>query len=211
MCFGNSNAASNAATQQSQQQQQSINANIGGINQAFAGRQQQYSDYLGALNKSYQTQLDLQQAQSSRSLKFSLARGGMTGSSVSADQGAELQREGGQGQITAAEQAQAKLAGLQSSDAATKNQMISLATSGANVGNAAQQVDTSLQANLAGAQSALGPNTLGNAFGGITNTVNAMNTAAATRMGLRAAQSYTGAFSNTANTSSGFGGSGTGF
>jgi hypothetical protein len=203
MCFGGGNA-SQAATQQQEQQNAEVSSNIAGINSAFANRQGQYNDYLNALNKSYQTQLNYQQASASRGLKFALARGGMTGSSVAADQGAELQREMGQAQVTSEEQAQAKLAGLQSSDLASKQQMISLAESGANIGNAAQQTATALQSNIQGAQTNLGPNTLGQMFGGITNTVNNMNTAASTRMGLRAAQAYTNPFSNSAATNSGY-------
>lgn len=209
MCYGGGgNSATAAATQQQQQQQQSIDTNVAGINNAFAGRQQQYSDYLGALNKSYTSQLNLQQTNASRGMKFSLARGGQTGSSLAADQGAELQKEMGQGQITAQEQAQAKLAGLQSSDQAERQQMISLAQSGANIGNAGQQTATALSANLGNAQTNLGPDTLGNVFGGIVNTTNAANTAAQTRLGLRAAQAYTNPFSNSATTNSGFAGSG---
>lgn len=206
MCMGGGNSASNAALQQQQQQQGTINSNISQINSAFSNRQGQYNDYLNALNKSYQTQLNLQQSQSSRGLKFAMARSGMTGGSVAADQGAELKREMGQGTVTASEQAQAKLAALQSSDQASKNQMVSLAESGANIGNAAAQTSTALQANINNAQSALGPDTLGNAFGGIANTVNSINTAAASRMGLRAAQSYANPFSNSSGTNSGYSG-----
>ncbi len=211
MCFGgSSNTATQAATNQATDQQNAITANIDQINRAFNGRQSQYNGYLNALNSSYQTQLNLQQANAARNLKFSLAGSGLTGGSVAADQGAELQREMGQGTVTAEEQAQAKLAGLTSADAAEKQQMISLAESGANIGNAAQQTATALSANLENAQSNLGPNTLGQVFGGITNDYTAMNTAAQTRLGLKAAQAYTNPFSNTATTSSGYTGAGAG-
>lgn len=206
MCFGGTNDASDAASAQAEEQQASINSNVQDIQQAFAGRQTQYNNYLDALNTSYQTQLNLQQSQASRGLKFALARGGLTGSSVAADQGGELQREMGQGTVTAEEQAQAKLAGLQSSDQAEKQQMIALAQSGAGVGNIGEQTATGLEANLNNAQSNLGPNTLGSVFGGISNDVTSMNLAAQTRMGLRAAQAYTSPFSNSATTNSGFAG-----
>jgi hypothetical protein len=207
MCYGGgSNSATQQAEQQQQEQTQAVSQNVAAINSAFAGRQQQYSNYLGALNQSYQQQLNLQQSQAARQLKFSLARGGLTGSSVAADQGGELQREMGQGQITAEEQAQGKLASLESADAAEKQQMISLASSGANIGNAAQQTATALQSNIQNAQSALGPNTLGQVFGGISNVSNSMNTAAATRLGLRAAQAYANPFSQGSNTNAGFSG-----
>lgn len=203
MCYGGNNAAEQASAQQAQQQQ-SINSNVSAINNAFKGRQGQYDDYLGALNKSYQTQLDQQQADASRGLKFSLARNGQTGGSVAADQGGELQKEMNQGQITAEQQAQAKLAGLKSSDQAEKQQLIALSQSGANIGNAGMQVADSLSANLEGAQKELGPNTLGNIFGGVANTVSNYNTAAQARLGLRAAQAYTGPFSNATTTNAGF-------
>ena len=204
MCMGSANSATQAATAQQAQQQSEINNNVNAINSAFAGRQAQYNSYLGALNKSYQTQLNQQQANASRQLKFSLAGAGLTGSSVAADQGGQLREQMGQGTLAAEEQAQAKLAGLESSDTAEKQQLISLAQSGADVGNAAQQTSTALQANLQNAESALAPNALGNAFGGITNTINQLNTAQQTRLGLKAAQAYTGAFSNNATTNAGF-------
>lgn len=192
MCMGGGNNAAAQAQQQQQQQQEAIGKNVSAINSAFAGRQGQYNDYLSALNKSYQTQLGLQQSQASRGLKFALARGGQTGGSLAADQGAELQREMGQGTVQAQEQANAKLAGLQSSDEAERLQMISLAQSGANIGNAAQQTDTALASNLNNAQSALGPNTLGNIFGGITTDITNSNLAAQQRAGLQSV--YGGAF-----------------
>lgn len=210
MCFGGANSATQQAQQQQATQQANVDRSVSGINSAFAGRNEQYSQYLGALQKSYQTQLNLQQTQASRQLKFALARGGQTGSSLAADQGGELQREMGQGTVTAEEQAQAKVAGLESSDQAERQQMISLAQSGANIGNAAQQTATALKANLDNAQSDLAPNTLGQVFGGVTNSVNSMNTGYQTRLGLRAAQAYANPFSNATSTSSGFGSAGGG-
>lgn len=194
MCMGGGGNAAGQAAAQQQQQEQFINSQIASINAAYSNRQGQYDQYLSALNKSYQTQLNLQQAQSSRGLGFALARGGMTGSSVAANQGAELQREMGQGQVTASQQAQAKLAALQSSDVASKNQMISLAQSGANIGNIGQQAATALSANIGNAQQNLGPNTLGNAFGNISNIVSNMNTSQAQRAGFGAA--YANPFTN---------------
>lgn len=204
MCFGGGGNAAAAAAQQQANQQQNINQNVNSINDAFQGRQGQYNDYLKALNTSYQSQLATQQGDASRGLKFALARNGQTGGSVAADQGGELQKEEGQGEITAAQQAQAKLAGLKSSDQAERQQLISLAQSGANVGNAGLQTADALSANLEGAQKELGPNTLGNIFGGVANSISGYNTAAQQRLGLRAAQAYTGPFSNSTSTNAGY-------
>lgn len=201
MCMGGGNNATQQAEAQQQAQQTAINNNVSAINSAFAGRQGQYNQYLSALNQSYQTQLGLQQSQAARGLKFALARGGQTGGSLAADQGAELQREMGQGTVTAQEQANAKLAGLESSDQAERLQMISLAQSGANIGNAAQQTATSLSSNLQNAQANLGPGTLGNVFGGIGTDVTNANLAAQQRAGLQSV--YGGAFSPQGVTGSG--------
>jgi hypothetical protein len=203
MCMGGNNATQQAEQQQ-QQQQEAVTGNVNAINSAFANRSSQYSSYLSALNSSYQQQLNLQQAQAARGLKFSLADSGLTGSSVAADQGAELQREMGQATVGAEQQAQAKEAGLQSSDQATRLQMIQLAQSGANIGNAAEQTATALSSNLQNAQANLAPNSLGNAFGGIAQDVSTANTAYMQRQGLRAAGAYTGAFSNTPTSNAGF-------
>ena len=207
MCMGggSSNAAA-AAQQQVQQQQQTTNANVGAINSAFANRGQQYTDYLAALRQSYQTQLNNQQATAGRQLKFANARGGLTGGSEAAQLGGELQKEMGQGELGAEQTAQAKLSGLESADQAERLQMISLAQGGASIGNAAQETATSLQANIQNAQAGLSPTALGNTFGTIGETTNAMNAGASARLGLRAAQAYATPFSQSSTTNSGFAG-----
>jgi hypothetical protein len=209
MCMGGGNNAAAQAQQQVQQQQQTTNANVGAINSAFANRGQQYTDYLAALRQSYQTQLDKQQATASRQLKFAGARGGLTGGSEQAQLGGELQQEMGQGELSAEQTAQSKLAGLQSADQAERLQMISLAQGGASIGNAAQETATSLQANINNAQAGLSPTALGNTFGGIADTTNAMNAGASARLGLRAAQAYAMPWSQSSSTNSGFGGGNT--
>lgn len=209
MCGGGGNATA-AAQQQEQERQAQIASTVDTINKAFAGRTSQYNTYLDALRKSYGTQLNYQQANAQRNLKFSLARAGLTGGSVAADQGGELTREAGAARIGAEQQAQAKTAALQSSDEATRQQMISLAQSGASIGEPGIQTANMLAANLGNAQANLAPDTLGNVFGGVTNSINAYNTAAQTRLGLRAAQAYTGAFSNAPTTNAGYANTGAG-
>lgn len=206
MCLGGGNSASKQAAAQAAQQTNEINQNVSAINSAFANRQGQYDDYLGALRKSYGTELAKQTASAGRNLKFANARGGLTGGSESAQLGGELQQEEARGAMTAEQTAQAKLAGLKSQDEATRLQLISMAQAGGNIGNAAQEASTALQANIQNAESGLAPTTLGDVFGGLTSNLNTMNQAYQQRLGLRAAQSYLNAFSNSANTNTGFGG-----
>ena len=189
MCGGGSNAAA-AAAQQEAQRQAAISQNVNKIDSAFANRTPQYTQYLNATRNLYNTELGRQQQIASRNLKFGLARNGMTGGSVAADQGDELGREMAQGSIQAEQKAQAGLSGLQSQDNAERLQLISLAQSGADVGNVATQSNDALRANLGAAMSGQTAGSLGDVFGGITQDVNNYNNAAAARRGVNNSNQY---------------------
>lgn len=190
MCFGGGNGAAGAAAQAESQREAEISANVNSINQTFAGRQGQYQQYLNAAQNTYQTELNRQQATAGRNLKFALARGGLSGSSVAADQGAELGREQAQGTITAEQKAQGALTNLQAQDQSERLQLINEAQSGTDIGDAAQQTAQALSANLNAAQSNVNAAGLGDVFGGLATTYNNMNNAALTRKGLNNSLQY---------------------
>jgi hypothetical protein len=183
MCGGGGNAAA-AAQQQEAQRQAEISSNVNSINSAFTNRAPQYSQYLDATRKLYQTEVGRQQGIASRNLKFALARNGQTGGSVAADQGNELGREMAQGTIQAEQKAQGDLTKLQSQDQAQRLQMISLAQSGADIGNAATQTADALRANLGSAMAGSTANTVGDVFGNLSKNYENFQTAAMTRKGL---------------------------
>lgn len=189
MCGGGGNAAA-AAQQQEQQRQATISQNVNDIDKSFANRAPQYQQYLGATRNLYQTELGRQQGIASRNLKFSLARGGLTGGSVAADQGNELGREMAQGSINAEQKAQGGLAGLQSQDNSERLQLISLAQSGADIGNAATQSADALRANLGTAMSGSTAAGLGDVFGGISKNVDTFQNAAMARKGVNNSNQY---------------------
>jgi hypothetical protein len=183
MCLGGSNAATNAEAAQNAQSQATTAANINQINSAFANRGAQYTTYGNALQQQYQTALQQQQQVAQRNMTFGLASSGLTGSSDAAYQGTLLGKDMTQGELTAQQQVQGDVAGLQAKDAATKQQMISLAESGGNIGNAAAETSQALSANYGSAQNANVTNSLGNMFGDVTSNVNNMSTAAQYRQG----------------------------
>lgn len=189
MCGGGGNAAA-AAAQQEAQRQSAISSNVNQIDQSFANRAPQYQQYLNATRGLYNTELGRQQGIASRNLKFGLARQGLTGSSVAADQGDELGREMAQGSIQAEQKAQSGLAGLQSQDNAERLQLISLAQSGADVGNVATQSADAQRANLGTAMAGSTAAGLGDVFGGISQDVNNYNNAAAARRGVNNSNQY---------------------
>ena len=189
MCGGGGNAAA-AAQQQENARQANISQNVNAIDKTFANRQPQYAQYLNAARGVYQTELGRQQQIAGRNLNFSLARSGMAGSSVAADQGNELGREMAQGTIQAEQKAQSGLSQLQSQDEAEKQQLISLAQSGADIGSGATMANNQLQANIGAAKSGSTASSLGDMFGGITQDYTNYNNAAMARKGINNSAQY---------------------
>ena len=183
MCMGGGgDSASKAAAAQEAQRQQTISDNVTAINSAYANRGAQYSDYQNALQQQYATELNRQQATAARNLKFALARGGLTGGSAATDQGKLLGQETAQGTLAAQQQVQGAVSNLKAKDEATRQQMISLAQSGGDIGNAkAVNVEQGL----------------GDVFGGISKNIEAQNNAAALRKGISTGSAYANPFSRT--------------
>lgn len=172
-----------------------ISGNVRDINSAFAGRQPQYDKFGAALRERLNGVLGQQRQQATRQSKFALARGGLTGGSAAIDAGRNLTREAQEGALKVEQQARGGVADLMGKDEQARTQMISLAQSGNDIGNAASQTAASLRANLEGAQSADLVNGLGDVFGNTAKTYRAQQDAAARRRGLSEASTYAKAFS----------------
>ncbi len=95
--------------------------------------------------------------------------------------------------MNAERQVQKGTADLRSADEQARNQLISLAQSGSDIGNAASQAGSMLRANLQGAQAATQP--LGDVVAATANTYRARSDAAARRKGLEEAKTYANSFS----------------
>jgi len=170
-----------------------ISGNVKDINSAFSGRQPQYDQLGAALRERLNTDLGRQRATANRQTKFSLARGGLTGGSAAVDAGKTLAREGQEGVLQAERQARAGVADLQAKDEQARTQLISLAQSGNDIGNAGSQTAQMLKANLGGADNLT--NNLGEVFSSATQNYRAQQDAAARRRGLSEASTYAKAFS----------------
>jgi hypothetical protein len=172
-----------------------ISGNVRDINSAFAGRQSQYDELGAALRERLNTALGRQRADATRQSKFALAKSGLTGGSAAIDAGRNLSRENQEGVLQVERQARGGVADLQAKDEQARTQLISLAQSGNDIGNAAAQTAAGLRANLEGAKSADLVNGLGDVFGATAKTYRAQQDAAARRRGLSEASTYTKAFS----------------
>lgn len=177
------------------ERQARITSNVQGINSAFAGRVPQYEQFGGALREDLNTRLGKERDTATRGLKFSLARSGLTGGSAAVDAGKNLAREGQEAAVDVERRVRGAVADLQGRDEQARTQLISLAQSGNDIGNAAQQSASMLRANLGAAQGAANVNNLGDLFGRTAATVRTQADAAARRRGLSEASTYARAFS----------------
>lgn len=194
MCMPDGDKATKEAAKAEAARQAQISGNVGAINRAFAGREPQYAAVSQAIRDRLNTQFNQQRGVATRQNKFGLARSGLTGGSAAVDAGRRLTREGQEGALQVERQAQSAGADLRSKDEAARSQMIGLAQSGSDIGNAGNQTAQMLRANLSGAQNANLVNGLGDVFGGTAAAYRAATDAAARRKGLSEASTYARAF-----------------
>jgi len=193
MCFGGGSSTKKAEQAEAARQSQ-ISSNVMGINSAFAGREPQYADLGNAVRSRLGTELDQKRGEATRQNKFALAKSGLSGGSAAIDAGRRLTREGQEGALAVERQARAGQADLRSKDEASRLQLISLAQSGNDIGNASQQTANMLRSNIDAAKNANVVNGLGDVFGGTANAVKTSRDAAARRRGLSEASTYAKAF-----------------
>jgi hypothetical protein len=181
--MGTNNSAANAANAADAARQAQIQQSINSINTAYntPQRQAQYQQYGQNLNNFYTNQVNEQETTNARNLKFALARSGLTGGSSAVDANTQLNKDYTQGLLQASRQAQAGQAGLQQSDINAKNQLISLAQAGGNIGTIPSQVSQAQSAALGTAQNYGNANSLGNLFAGTAQIYQNEQTAAANR------------------------------
>lgn len=181
--MGSSNSASNAASAADANRQKQINDSISQINAAYGSpsRQAQYDTYGRNLKDYFTGQVNEQQATSARNLKFAEARSGLTGGSASVDANTQLGKDYTKGLLQASQAAQGGTAALQQADIGAKNNLISLAESGANLGSIPGAIASSARANLGTAMNYGNANSLGNLFAGTAGIYQNEQVAAANR------------------------------
>lgn len=181
--MGTNNNASNAAAAADAQRQNNINQSISQINAAYGSptRQAQIDQFGTNLNNYYTGQANEQEATNARNLKFAEARSGLTGGSANVDANTQLSKDYTKALLQASQLAQGGKASLQQADVNSKNNLISLAETGANIGSIPGQVASAQTANLNAAQNYGNANALGNIFAGTAGIYQAEQNAAANR------------------------------
>jgi hypothetical protein len=181
--MGTGNSAAKAAQQANADNQAAIDASVQQIQNAYSSpsRQQQYQQYGQQLQDFYTNNVNNQEQVNARNLKFALARSGLTGGSAAVDSNTQLQKDYTNGLVQASQQAQAGQAALQQADVNSKNQLVSLAEQGGNIGSIPTQVAQAQSTNLGTAQAYGNTNALNNLFTGTAGIYQGEQVAAANR------------------------------
>lgn len=163
---GGSNKAAKEASKAEEARTARIAATQGRVNQVFDSPQRaaDIADVVNAVRQYSTADLDRQKTDNDRQLRFSLARGGLTGGSTNRDLQAEQGRTYARALLGIEGKAQEAGSSLQSADQQARAQLISLATSGLDATSAARQASEALQTNLQAAKAGAMAGTLNDSF-----------------------------------------------
>lgn len=166
-------SAADVAARMEMERQERIREAQGRINQVFDNprRAKDISDFVSATRSKLMEDLNRQNTDAARELKFSLARGGLSGGSVNVDQNRRLTDEYNRGLINVEGRAQGAGAQLEAADQDARARLIQLATSGLDATTAASQAAAGLRSNFENAKSQAFGEQLGDQFAGVTGFV----------------------------------------
>jgi hypothetical protein len=180
-------SAADVAARMEMERQERIRESQGRINQVFDNprRARDIADFVSATRSRLTDDLNRQNTDATRELKFSLARGGLSGGSVNVDQNRRLGDEYNRGLLNVEGRAQGAGAQLEAADQNMRAQLIQLATSGLDSTTAASQAAAGLRSNFENARSQTSADQLGDQFATIGGFVKSRREEAARRQANR--------------------------
>jgi hypothetical protein len=182
-----SNNAAKEAKRAEAARQGNIASSVSAINAAYNNPQRaaDINDFLGATRSFYTNELGRQKTTADRSLKFAMARSGLTGGSASVDANRTLGENYQQGVLNADRLAQSSANDLRTADEQSRLNLIAMAQNGLDATTGASQAAAALRNNLAGGQSGIKADALGDVFGGLSSIYAKSKETAAERRGNR--------------------------
>lgn len=180
-------SAADIAARMEMERQERIRESQGRINQVFDNprRARDIADFVSATRSRLTDDLNRQNTDATRELKFALARGGLSGGSVNVDQNRRLGDEYNRGLLTVEGRAQGAGAQLEAADQDARARLIQLATSGLDSTTAASQAAAGLRSNFENARSQASADQLGDQFATIGGFVKSRREEAARRQANR--------------------------
>ncbi|MGO4718032.1 hypothetical protein AB4071_02745 [Stenotrophomonas sp. 2MCAF14_2] len=180
-------SAADIAARMEMERQERIRESQGRINQVFDNprRTRDIADFVSATRSRLTDDLNRQNTDATRELKFALARGGLSGGSVNVDQNRRLGDEYNRGLLNVEGRAQGAGAQLEAADQDARARLIQLATSGLDSTTAASQAAAGLRSNFENARSQASADQLGDQFATIGGFVKSRREEAARRQANR--------------------------
>jgi hypothetical protein len=180
-------SAADVAARLEMERQASIKATQERVNKVFNDptRERDISDFVSAVRTRALEDLNRQNTDASRELRFSLARGGLTGGSVNVDQNRRMADDYNRGLLNVESRAQGAGAQLEAADQDARARLIQLATSGLDATTAATQAAAGLRSNFESAKSQAYGEQLGDQFATIGGFVKQRREEAARRQANR--------------------------
>ncbi len=159
-------SAADVAARLEMERQAAIKDAQGRINGVFDNprRARDIADFVSAVRQRGMEDLDRQNAEANRELRFALARGGLSGGSVNVDQNRRLGEEYNRGLLSVENRAQGAGSQLEAADQDARGRLIQLATSGLDATTAASQAAAGLRSNFEGAKAQAYGEQLGDQF-----------------------------------------------
>lgn len=159
-------SAADVAARLEMERQANIKATQERVNKVFNDptRERDISDFVSAVRTRALEDLNRQNTDASRELRFSLARGGLTGGSVNVDQNRRMADDYNRGLLNVESRAQGAGAQLEAADQDARARLIQLATSGLDATTAATQAAAGLRSNFENAKSQAYGEQLGDQF-----------------------------------------------
>lgn len=187
MGSGGSDKAANEARRQEEKRQAAIAAGTKAVDRVFDAptRVAQQQDFIDALRQHYRTDADRQKADADRKLRFSMARGGLTGGSAAADGSRNLGEEYAKGLLDAENKAQSAYADLVAQDEQSRQALLSQVRSGMDATTAASRAGAQMRANAGVASADAMATGLGDIFGNTAQLYKDQQEAAERRRGTR--------------------------
>jgi hypothetical protein len=180
-------SAADVAARLEMERQERIRESQGRINQVFDNprRARDIADFVSATRSKLTDDLNRQNTDANRELKFALARGGLSGGSVNVDQNRRWADDYNRGLLAVEGRAQGAGAQLEAADQDARARLIQLATSGLDSTTAASQAAAGLRSNFESARSQATGEQLGDQFATIGGFVKSRREEAARRQANR--------------------------
>lgn len=184
---GSDDKAQRAAENREKEREARISANVGEVNRVYDDprRMGYIEEATNAVREMYRDELDRVQSENNRQVTFAMARSGQAGGSLERDTRRQAGESYQRANLDAERGALGFAADARAQDEQSRQQLISMAMSGGDIGNAGERAAASLQNSLQAGRSAINVRDIGQAFDTLGDTYERSRQQAERRRGFK--------------------------